>query len=178
MHTYYIHACINWQVFVFTQWFRYSKLLKKISINLIGSWFQLVFIAYWLFFYFILLLFYHSPNQKKKKLIIIQCVKQARIWVFPGPYFFVNLRFCPYTSFNIDQINEAIKELCDENNFVFIDHQKITSNDLWVDGIHLTNSGKAILARDFTVKLNEFLCQNSNFQRSFIRQILQIPQIS
>ena len=73
------------------------------------------------------------------------------------------------TFFNIGQINEVMKELCHKNDFVFIDHQNITSNDLWVDGIHLTNSGKAILARDFAEKVNEFLCQNSNFQRSFIR---------
>ena len=73
------------------------------------------------------------------------------------------------TSFNIDQINEAIKELCHKNNFVFIGHQNITSNDLWVDGIHLKNSGKAILARDFVEKINESLCQNYNFQRSVIR---------
>ena len=33
-------------------------------------------------------------------------------------------------SFNIDQINEAIKELCQKNNFVFIDHQNLTSSDL------------------------------------------------
>ena len=56
-----------------------------------------------------------------------------------------------------------------QNNFAFIDHQNITSKDLWVDGIHLTNSGKTILARDFPEKVNEFLCQNSNFQRSFIQ---------
>ena len=82
------------------------------------------------------------------------------------------------TSFNIGQINEAIKELCHKNNFVLIDHQNITSSDLWVDGIHLTNSANAILARDFVEKANEFLCQISNFRRSFIRWILQIPQIS
>ena len=29
------------------------------------------------------------------------------------------------TSFNIDQINEVIKESCHENNFAFIDHQNI-----------------------------------------------------
>ena len=46
------------------------------------------------------------------------------------------------TSIDIGQINEVIKELCHKNNFVFIDHQNITSNDLWVDGIQLPNSGK------------------------------------
>ena len=73
------------------------------------------------------------------------------------------------TSFNIGQINEAIKELCHKNNSVFIDNQNITSNDLWVDDIHLTNSGKAIFARDFVEEVNEFLCEISNFQRSFLR---------
>ena len=73
------------------------------------------------------------------------------------------------TSFNKDQTNKAIKEFCHKNNFVFIDHQNITSNDLWVDGIHLKHLGKAISARDFAVKVNEFFCQNSNFQRNYIR---------
>ena len=52
---------------------------------------------------------------------------------------------------------------------IFINHQNITSNNIWVDGIHLANSRKAILARDFAEKVNKFLYQNSNFQRSFIR---------
>ena len=178
MYTCYIHVCINWQIIVFTQWFRYSKLLKRISINLIDSWLQLAFMAYWLFlFYFIGFLLFAQPKEKKM-LIMIQCVKYARIRVFSGPYFPVNLRFCPYTFFNIDEINEARKKLCYKNNFVFVDHQNITSYDLWADDIHLTNSGKAILARDFAVKLNKFLGRNCNFQRSFIRQILQIPQMS
>ena len=54
------------------------------------------------------------------------------------------------TSFNIGKINEAVKELCLKNNFMFIDHQSATSNYLQLDGIHLVNSGKAILARYFT----------------------------
>ena len=32
-----------------------------------------------------------------------------------------------------------------------------------------SNSERAILARDFAEKVNEFLCQNSSFQRSFIQ---------
>ena len=58
-------------------------------------------------------------------------------------------------SIDISQINEAIKELYHKNNFVFADHQNTTSNDFWVDCIHLENSGKAILARDFAEKDNE-----------------------
>ena len=53
--------------------------------------------------------------------------------------------------------------------FRFYRSPKYNQYDLWVDAIHLTNSGNAILARDFAERLNEFLCQNSNFQRSFIR---------
>ena len=34
------------------------------------------------------------------------------------------------TFIDISQINEVIKELCHKSNFVFIDHQNITSNDL------------------------------------------------
>ena len=34
------------------------------------------------------------------------------------------------TSIDIAQINEVIKELCHKNNFVFIDHQNATTNDL------------------------------------------------
>ena len=75
------------------------------------------------------------------------------------------------TSIDIGQINEVIKQLCHKDNFVFMDHQNITSNDFWVDDIYLENSEKAIIARDFAEKANEFLCQNSNFQRSFIWQI-------
>ena len=72
-------------------------------------------------------------------------------------------------SINIGQINKVIKLLYYKKNFVFIDHQNITSNDLWADGIHLINSGKVILARDFAEKVNNFLCLNSNFQESFIK---------
>ena len=70
------------------------------------------------------------------------------------------------TSFNIGQMNESTKKLCHKNNFVSIDHQNVTSNDLWVDDIRLTNSGKAILARYFAGKVYKFLCQNSNFHKS------------
>ena len=55
-----------------------------------------------------------------------------------------------------------------QKQFFFIDHQNITSNDLWVYGIHPANSGKAILERDFAEKVNDFSCQNSNFERCFL----------
>ena len=44
-----------------------------------------------------------------------------------------------------------------KNNLVFINHQNITNNDLWADDIHLKNSEKVILARDFAEKVDTFL---------------------
>lgn len=46
------------------------------------------------------------------------------------------------TKMNIKSLNEKLKNLCFGNNFNFIKHQEITSNDLWVDGIYLKNLGK------------------------------------
>ena len=60
------------------------------------------------------------------------------------------------TSIEISQINKVITIM--SLWFFCIDRQNITSNDLWVDGIHLTNSGEATLARDFVEKVNGLLC--------------------
>ena len=59
------------------------------------------------------------------------------------------------TSICTGQINKGIKELCHRNNFVFVDHKKLISNDLWVDSIYLANSGKSLLAGDFVKNINE-----------------------
>ena len=66
-----------------------------------------------------------------------------------GKVYLSSILLSTSTSIDIGKTNEAIKELCHKNNFVFIDHQNTTSNDLWVDGIHLINSGKATLVRYF-----------------------------
>ena len=55
------------------------------------------------------------------------------------------------TKNNMKSINEKLKGLCFKNNFTFIDCQEITSNHLWVDGIHLKILGKASLAKVFAV---------------------------
>ena len=48
------------------------------------------------------------------------------------------------TKVNISQINETLKYLCFRNNFIFVEHKKLSFDDLWVDGIHLLHSGKAV----------------------------------
>ena len=53
------------------------------------------------------------------------------------------------TKVNISQINETLKNLCSRNNFIFVEHKNIGFDDLWVDGIHLLNSGKAMLGSNF-----------------------------
>ena len=61
------------------------------------SWLQLVFMAYQLFVFYFIVFFIIRVTKRNKMLMIIQFVKYARIRVFSGPYFPVNLRFCPYT---------------------------------------------------------------------------------
>ena len=48
------------------------------------------------------------------------------------------------TKVNISQINETLKKLCSRNNFEFVQHENIDFDHLWVDGIYLLNSGKAM----------------------------------
>ena len=79
----------------------------------------------------------------------------------------------PLTRIDISQINGVVKELYHKNYFVLTGHQNITSHDLQIDGIDFTNSVKAMFPRDFAGKVNKFLCQNSNYQRSLIRQIFR-----
>ena len=77
-----------------------------------------------------------------------------------GKVYFSSILPSRRTSFNIGEINEVfitdVIELCHKDNFVFLDHQNVTSDNLWVDGIYLTISVKALLARDFAEKINEF----------------------
>ena len=57
-------------------------------------------------------------------------------------------------------INEKLKGLYFRNNFNFIDPREITSNDIRVDGIHLSILGKARLAKVFVIEVNNYLVKN------------------
>ena len=46
------------------------------------------------------------------------------------------------------QLNETLMGLCNFHGFTFIDHSKITTNDL-LDGVHLNRDGTRILADDY-----------------------------
>ena len=63
------------------------------------------------------------------------------------------------TKVNISQFNEILKHLCSRNNFI---------DDLWVDGIYLLNSGKAMLGSNFVSELNRYFGKSYNFLGNFM----------
>jgi hypothetical protein len=52
------------------------------------------------------------------------------------------------------EVNKILKESCENRGFSFIDNKNISSSDLWDDGLHLAESGKAILANNFISHVN------------------------
>ena len=72
------------------------------------------------------------------------------------------------TKNNISQINETLKHLRSRNNFIFVEHENIDFDDLWVDGIHLLNSGKAMLGSNFVSEVNRYFDESNNFLGNFM----------
>ena len=68
----------------------------------------------------------------------------------------------------ISQINETLKHLCSRNNFIFVEHKNIGFDDLWVDRIHLFNSGKAMLGSNFVSDVNRYFGKSDNFPGNFM----------
>ena len=67
------------------------------------------------------------------------------------------------TNTNIFDINKKLRDLCMKQNFEFIDHEQITSNFLWNDGIHLLDTGKSILSQNFVNRVRNFFRKNDSF---------------
>ena len=55
----------------------------------------------------------------------------------------------------IYQLNKSIKEVCQKHCYSFIDHSNVLSENLWQDGLHLNNSGKGVLLKNYVVTLND-----------------------
>ena len=72
------------------------------------------------------------------------------------------------TKGNISQINETLKQLSSRNNFIFVEHENIGFDDLWVDGIHLLNSGKVMLGSNFVSEVNRYLGESDNILGNFM----------
>ena len=60
-----------------------------------------------------------------------------------------------YNDCFLDTAIQRSKGLCFRNKFTLIECQKVTPNDLWVDGIHLTILGEARLAKVFVIEVND-----------------------
>ena len=64
---------------------------------------------------------------------------------------------CSRATVDIDYINGKIRELCIQNNYEFVSNTQINKHDLWRDGIHLQESGKILIPKNFTNSVNNFL---------------------
>ena len=71
-----------------------------------------------------------------------------------GKIFILAILSSKWTKVSIFQINKNVKHLYSRNNLIFIVHKNISFIDLWVDGIHLLNSGKSILGSNFISEVN------------------------
>ena len=64
---------------------------------------------------------------------------------------------CNRTTVDINCINRKMRELCIQNNYKFISNTQINKRDLWSDGIHLQESGKILIVKNFINSVNNFL---------------------
>ena len=57
----------------------------------------------------------------------------------------------------VNEINKLLSNKCKQLDFGFIDNSNILEEHLWKDGIHLKESGKVLLAKNFLFHINNFL---------------------
>ena len=69
----------------------------------------------------------------------------------------------------MQRLNRALYDECRRNGFTFVDNGAVTENDLWVDGIHLQESGKRIIANNLINSFNHFL-ESANPFRWYLRR--------
>ena len=53
-----------------------------------------------------------------------------------------------------ERIHVLVFDFCKKNSFIYIDDRNIRRHSLYKDGLHLIDKGKAFLADNFTVYLN------------------------
>ena len=64
-----------------------------------------------------------------------------------------------YIGYFLEQVNTQTANLCEENNYGFIDHSKTNSSHLYDNGWYLLESGKIILAKSIINCLDTFFHQ-------------------
>ena len=52
-------------------------------------------------------------------------------------------------------LNNSSKVLYPKHGYSFIDNSDVSSENLWLDGLHLNNSGKGFLLNNYAVALND-----------------------
>ena len=52
-------------------------------------------------------------------------------------------------------LNNSSKVLCLKHGYSFIDNSDVSSENLWLDGLHLNKSGKGFLLNNYAVALND-----------------------
>ena len=57
----------------------------------------------------------------------------------------------------MQRLNRALYDECRRHGFIFVDNGAVTENDLWVDGIHLQESGKHIIVNNLINNFNHSL---------------------
>ena len=55
------------------------------------------------------------------------------------------------------KLNSFLHEVCVKIGFYFIDNSAVMERDLWKDGVHMVESGKCLVAKNFICNLNNFL---------------------
>ena len=53
-----------------------------------------------------------------------------------------------------NDVNNILRNKCRTSGYHFIDNNNITTEKLWKDGLHLTNSGKGFIINNFGQSLN------------------------
>ena len=61
----------------------------------------------------------------------------------------------PYIDSRRKSVNILLKNMCQENGFIFLDNSNIAYNQLWRDGIHLAESGTITFANNMINMINQ-----------------------
>ena len=66
----------------------------------------------------------------------------------------------------MNDVNNTLRNKYQRSGYHFIDNNNITTEKLWKDGLHFTNSGKGVIINNFVRSLNSghFLTKQPNCQ--------------
>ena len=83
-----------------------------------------------------------------------------------------------YNSDLINDVNNTLRNKCQTSGYHFIGNNNITTEKLWKDGLHLTNSGKGIILNNFVQSLNSSHFLNKTTESSDSVLVFQRENVS